>query len=67
MKMLKLQQLLSGQHESYDCRQCYRENDVFPMIMIVCRLCGNKRCPKAENHQYKCTGSNDLNQVGEWE
>ncbi len=30
--------------------------------MVVCALCGNKRCPKAENHRYLCTGSNDLDQ-----
>lgn len=32
--------------------------------MILCDECGNKRCPKAENHRYKCTGSNDPGQVG---
>ena len=31
--------------------------------MIVCDVCGNKRCPHAENHIYKCTGSNELNQT----
>lgn len=30
--------------------------------MIVCPKCGNKRCNKATNAAYKCTGSNDPNQ-----
>jgi hypothetical protein len=32
--------------------------------MIVCKVCGNKRCPKAEDHRNKCTGSNEPGQVG---
>ena len=36
-----------------------------PVRMILCPICGNKRCPKAEYHAYKCTGSNDVGQVGE--
>lgn len=35
------------------------------MTMILCPDCGNKRCPKAQNHIYKCTGSNAVGQVGE--
>lgn len=34
------------------------------MVMILCPTCGNKRCPKAEDHRYKCTGSNEPGQVG---
>jgi hypothetical protein len=34
-------------------------------IMILCPTCGNKRCPKAENELFKCTGSNEVGQVGE--
>lgn len=34
-------------------------------IMILCPTCGNKRCPKAENELFKCTGSNEAGQVGE--
>ena len=30
--------------------------------MIVCSNCGNKRCPKAYWHEYRCTGSNEPNQ-----
>jgi Holliday junction resolvase RusA-like endonuclease len=32
--------------------------------MIVCALCGNKRCPHAEDHRFACTNSNDSGQVG---
>lgn len=41
---------------------------IFPFVyMKLCPICGNKRCPKAENSAYKCTGSNDVGQVGELE
>lgn len=32
--------------------------------MIVCPICGNKRCPKASDHRFKCTNSNASGQVG---
>lgn len=32
--------------------------------MIVCSICGNKRCPKANNHDFACTGSNEPGQPG---
>jgi len=32
--------------------------------MIVCPDCGNKRCPKANNHGNACTGSNAVGQRG---
>ena len=32
--------------------------------MIVCSVCGNKRCPHATNHEYACTHSNDPGQPG---
>lgn len=32
--------------------------------MILCPKCGNKRCPKASNHELACTGSNEPGQVG---
>lgn len=32
--------------------------------MALCPLCGNKRCPRAHWHQYACSGSNALDQVG---
>jgi hypothetical protein len=33
--------------------------------MILCKTCGNKRCPAAGDERYKCTGSNEPGQVGE--
>jgi hypothetical protein len=32
--------------------------------MILCPDCGNKRCPKANDHDNACTGSNELGQPG---
>jgi hypothetical protein len=32
--------------------------------MILCSICGNKRCPKASDHELACTGSNDTQQIG---
>ena len=34
------------------------------MTMILCPECGNKRCPKASDHELKCTDSNDVGQTG---
>lgn len=54
------------------CHKCrhdyYKENpptSLLPiMIMILCPICGNKRCPKASNHDHACTNSNADNQHG---
>ena len=36
--------------------------------MILCSVCGNKRCPKATDHNLVCTNSNELGQKGSsWE
>lgn len=32
--------------------------------MIVCPICGNKRCPHASDHNYACTHSNEPGQAG---
>ena len=32
--------------------------------MALCPDCGNKRCPKANDHRNACTGSNDVGQPG---
>lgn len=37
---------------------------VASMWMILCPVCGNKRCPKASDHELACTGSNDAGQPG---
>ncbi len=33
-------------------------------FMIPCPDCGNKRCPRANDHNYDCTGSNETGQEG---
>ena len=63
-----------------DCRRCAREQAAAepPTTyagalaaaygdhdrMIVCPTCGNKRCPKASDHDLACTGSNEPGQPG---
>lgn len=32
--------------------------------MMLCVECGNKRCPKATNHDHACSGSNEPGQIG---
>lgn len=32
--------------------------------MILCPVCGNKRCPHASDHELACTGSNESGQPG---
>lgn len=58
------------------CRACLRErkegewfseNFFVPaenLMMIVCPVCGNKRCPHANDHRNACTNSNDSGQSG---
>lgn len=55
------------------CHRCIRENDLrhsgqdFSLassIMVLCPICGNKRCPKASDHRLACTGSNEPGQEG---
>lgn len=38
------------------------------MRFVVCPDCGNKRCPKANDHRNACTNSNEVGQKGSsWE
>lgn len=56
------------------CHKCIEDNDIraphMPQfllsscMMILCPICGNKRCPHASDHNLKCTGSNDSGQSG---
>lgn len=56
------------------CHRCIEENEIkstsipfLPLnctMMIVCPICGNKRCPHASDHRSECTKSNDPGQVG---
>jgi hypothetical protein len=62
-------------NDQCQCRQCLRdrkegrkfEGVFFPAEqtrMILCQVCGNKRCPHATNHRNACTGSNEPGQAG---
>ena len=49
------------------CRKCLedRNDQITPMTrMIVCPICGNKRCPTANDHRNACTNSNEHGQPG---
>jgi NADH pyrophosphatase NudC (nudix superfamily) len=49
----------------YCCRLCYNKSGSLLLDrMILCSECGNKRCPKATNHELQCTNSNAPNQAG---
>ncbi len=65
--------------EACICHRCIKEKKLtvtFPVgfsysalplnctRMIVCGLCGNKRCPRASDHRLACTGSNAPGQTG---
>lgn len=48
------------------CRMClshFANKEKNPLLnlqfFIVCKQCGNKRCPKADNHNFQCTNSNE--------
>jgi len=32
--------------------------------MVLCPTCGNKRCPRANDHRHDCSGSNEPGQSG---
>jgi len=48
--------------ETYCCHKCLARG--FLTQMLLCPLCGNKRCPKATDHTLACTNSNEPNQPG---
>lgn len=45
------------------CRNC-RPLVLNDMRFVVCPDCGNKRCPKANDHRNDCSGSNEPGQEG---
>ena len=55
-----------------NCHSCIEKHHIqdeygLPLsmvMMIICPICGNKRCPKASNHELDCTDSNDTGQEG---
>lgn len=51
--------------DAYCCERCFGASGIgLRNRMIACPRCGNKRCPKAIDHDYQCTGSNEPGQVG---
>ena len=48
------------------CLTCHpmRLEDPYSIRMALCPTCGNKRCPKANDHRNECTGSNEPGQPG---
>ena len=52
------------------CLTCrpMRLDDPYSIRMALCPTCGNKRCPKANDHRNACTNSNEPGQPGSsWE
>jgi len=47
-----------------DCHRCMGEQNVISRGMILCDICGNKRCPRASDHRLECTHSNEIGQEG---
>lgn len=65
---------LEREHPALVCCESCRSSELAKnpdlwsrVIMICCSVCGNKRCPKAQNHKFKCSGSNDVGQLCELE
>ena len=50
-----LQKLPKPTGELFDSRFCR---------MVLCSICGNKRCPHANDHRNTCTNSNEPGQPG---
>lgn len=58
-----------------ECHRCIDEKNMTAELfgttvplsttkMILCPVCGNKRCPHASDHYLPCTGSNEPGQAG---
>jgi hypothetical protein len=56
-----------------ECHYCIEskgikgEGGILPLNltqMILCPVCGNKRCPHASDHRLACTASNEPGQAG---
>jgi hypothetical protein len=51
----------------YDCLSQETNEHGWPKttgMMVLCPICGNKRCPRATNHANRCTNSNEPGQEG---
>lgn len=54
----RIEKALGPSAASCWCQAC-RPVTVDDMRLVVCPDCGNKRCPRANDHVYPCTGSNE--------
>lgn len=54
--------LAAGEQEQ--CGSCHACPGEHQALMILCVTCGNKRCPKANDHNQTCTNSNAPGQKG---
>lgn len=59
----RIEKALGPSATSCWCQAC-RPVTVDDMRLVVCPDCGNKRCPRARDHVYPCTGSNEPSQSG---
>ncbi len=61
----EMKSLLSGEEKCW-CHTCrpIDPKDPESVYMRLCPNCGNKRCPKATDHNNECTDSNDAGQEG---
>ena len=58
--------------EACRCYKCLKESgekgymgfSIADTTFVVCRICGNKRCPHATDHNLACTNSNEPGQKG---
>ncbi len=62
-------------HQQCECHRCIAEQKLGQQVgsmwlplsstrMILCPVCGCKRCPKASDHDLACTDSNERGQPG---
>jgi hypothetical protein len=66
------EQLLSENHKALasisagacGCHSCISGRNENALHMVLCSICGNKRCPHANDHRNTCTGSNEPGQKG---
>ena len=49
---------------SCGCLRCLRSRREEVCHMVVCQVCGNKRCPHSDSHANRCTHSNEPGQKG---
>lgn len=69
---IKLEEDLPNSVNPRCCGACHKEfNEKFNpinnwgiMFYMLCTICGNKRCPHANNHEFACTNSNEPGQQG---